>query len=64
MSRTVGLVFEKVEVAKPEVPKTPSKFDGMDVEQLKVYAAENNIDIGSSTSINGITKKIIEAEKE
>jgi hypothetical protein len=59
MSRTVGLVFNKAEVVKE-----PTKFDGMDIEQLKAYAAENNIDIGSSTSINGITKKIIEAEKE
>ena len=59
MSRTVGLVFKKAEPAKE-----PTKFDGMDVEQLKTYAAEHNINIGNSTSVSGITKKIIEAEKE
>ncbi len=41
----------------------PSKFDGMEVEQLKAYAAEHNIDIGNSSSVNGILKKITEAEK-
>ncbi|MDF2907962.1 MAG: Uncharacterized protein K0R34_3283 [Herbinix sp.] len=52
-------VAEKVELAKE-----PSKFDGMDVEQLKAYAANSGIDIGKSTSIDGIIKKITEAEKQ
>lgn len=59
MARTVGLVFEK---AKPT--QEPSKFDGMDVDQLKAYAEEHGIDIGNSSSVNGILKKITEAEKE
>ena len=42
--------------------KTPSKFEGMDVEQVKAYAAQHNIDIGNATSLNGIIKKITEAE--
>ncbi len=35
----------------------------MDVEQLKAYAAEHNIDIGQSTSQDGILKKIRAAQK-
>jgi hypothetical protein len=58
MGRTVGLIL------KPEPIKEPSKFDGMDVEQLKVYAGENGIDIGNANSVNGIIKKITEAEKK
>jgi hypothetical protein len=45
-------------------PKVPGKFDEMDVDQLKVYAAEHNIEIGNSTSVNGILKKITDAEKK
>lgn len=55
--RTVGLVL------KAEPVKEPSKFEGMDAEQLKVYAGEHGIDIGNATSVNGIIKKITEAEK-
>lgn len=61
MSRRVGLVL-LVEEAK-EV-KEPSKFDGMGVDELKAYAAENSIDIGSAGSVKGITKKILDAEKQ
>lgn len=43
--------------------KEPSIFDSMDVEQLKAYAKEKGIDIGNSTSLKGIIKKIEEAEK-
>lgn len=57
--RTVGM---KVEIDKESV--NAGKFEGMDVEQLKAYAAEHNIDIGNSSSVNGILKKITEAEKE
>ncbi len=35
----------------------------MDVEQLKAYAAEHNIDLGQSTSQDGILKKIRAAQK-
>ena len=42
--------------------KVPEKFAGWDVEQLKVYASTNGIDIGGATSVNGVLKKITEAE--
>jgi len=35
----------------------------MDVEQLKAYAAEHNIDLGQATSQDGILKKIRVAQK-
>jgi len=56
--RTVGM---KVEVDQESV--NTGKFEGMDAEQLKAYAAEHGIDIGNSSSVNGILKKITEAEK-
>jgi hypothetical protein len=59
LSRTVGLIIKKA-----EPPKEPSKFEGMDVDQLKTYAGEHGIDIGNATSVNGIIKKITEAEKD
>lgn len=34
----------------------------MNVDQLKAYAEEHKIDIGNSTSLNGILKKITDAE--
>lgn len=37
------------------------KLDGKSVEELKVYAVENNIDIGNATSVTGIIKKINDA---
>ena len=40
----------------------PDKFKGWSVEQLKAYADENKIDIGNATSVNGILKKITDAE--
>lgn len=55
--RTVGM---KEEYAANQVG---DKFTGMDVEQLKAYASEHNIDIGNATTANGIVKKIAEAEK-
>ena len=53
MGRIVGLILKDQEPAKEPV-KEPSKFDGMDIEQLKVYAGENGINIGNATSVNGI----------
>lgn len=51
-----------------EVSKEPDgeslKVEEMDVDQLKAYAAEHGIELGNSTSINGILKKIIDAEKK
>ncbi|PYG90143.1 hypothetical protein LY28_00023 [Ruminiclostridium sufflavum DSM 19573] len=40
------------------------EFMGLSVDELKAYAIENDIDIGNSTSINGIIKKIQEAKKK
>ena len=57
-------VEEPQEEKKLDSPKEPGKFDGMDADQLKVYAAEHSIEIGNSTSVNGILKKITDAEKK
>lgn len=35
----------------------------MSIEELKAYAVENSIEIGNSSSQNGILKKIRDAEK-
>ena len=56
--------YTVAEEEKKEPSKDPSKFEGMDVEQLKHYAAEHNINIGNATSVNGILKKITDAEME
>jgi sugar phosphate isomerase/epimerase len=56
--------YEVEVVEKKDPPNEPSKFDGMDVEQLKAYAAEHNIEIGNASSVNGILKKITDAEKK
>jgi hypothetical protein len=62
--RSHGYEVEEAQEEKDQnPPKEPGKFDGMDVDQLKVYAAEHNIEIGNSTSVNGILKKITDAEK-
>ena len=53
MAKTVGLIFEEVTV-DPDIAE---------IERLKAYAVEHGIDIGNSSSVNGITKKIAEAEK-
>ena len=62
MSRTIGLISEEIVKEKVEA-KEPSKFDGFSVEQLKEYATEKGIEVGNSTSLSGITKKINDAEK-
>lgn len=36
-------------------------FSNMSIEELKMYAEANNIDLGKSTSFNGILKKIEQA---
>lgn len=41
-----------------------NELSEMTVEELKAYAAENNIDVGRSTSAEGILKKITEALQE
>jgi hypothetical protein len=70
--RSHGYVVEEEEEEEEEnkqdppidPPKIPGKFDGMDADQLKAYAKEHNIEIGNSTSVNGILTKIKDAEKK
>lgn len=50
MATTVGLTFE----VNPEATE---------IEELKAYAEEKGIDIGNASSVNGIKKKISEAEE-
>lgn len=59
MGKIIGLQLDN-----KKTNSVPSKFEGLDVEQLKAYATERGIDIGNSSSVNGIIKKITEAEKE
>ena len=47
-----------------EVADAVNPLEEMTVDELKAYAAENNIDIGQSTSQKGILKKILEAENK
>lgn len=60
--------YAELEAAHMELMEAYEKLagdglSGMDVEQLKAYAAEHNIDIGQSTSQDGILKKIRSAQK-
>lgn len=60
--------YAELETAHMELMAAYEKLAGdglgeMDVEQLKVYAAEHSIDIGQSTSQEGILKKIRAAQK-
>jgi len=60
-----GYEVEELQEEKQQNPPQGSgKFDEMDAEQLKAYAVENKIEIGNSTSANGILKKITDAEKK
>lgn len=54
--------IEEVEIDTEEVEE-PKKLSDMTIEELKAYADENGIDIGKSTSHNGILEKIKAAEK-
>lgn len=47
-----------------EEDETDNEFQGKTVDELKVYAAENGIDIGNASSEKGIIKKIREAQKK
>ena len=38
------------------------KYSSMEIEDLKAYATEHNIDLGNATSKDGIIKKIKSAE--
>lgn len=40
------------------------KLEDMNAEELKLYAEENGIDIGNSTSVKGILKKIKDGDSE
>ncbi|MEK3974739.1 hypothetical protein [Psychrobacillus sp. FSL K6-1267] len=46
-----------------EVKQEDNPFDGMSIDELKVYAEQQNIDIGNATTEKGIIKKIEEAHK-
>lgn len=46
-----------------EVEETKSEFDGKSIDELKAYAAEQNIDLGKASTEEGIIKKIEEAQK-
>lgn len=60
--------YAELETAHKELMEAYERLAGdglgeMDVEQLKVYAAEHNIDLGQATSQDGILKKIRSAQK-
>lgn len=60
--------YAELETAHMELMAAYERLAGdglgeMDVEQLKAYAAEHNIDIGQSTSQDGILKKIRAVQK-
>lgn len=55
---TIGLTFPE-----QDEKLTGDCLSGMSVEELTAYAAEHNIDIGQSTSQDGILKKIRAAQK-
>lgn len=59
--REHGYIIEGEEPVQTDRP--PVELENMDVDQLKAYAAEHGINIGQSTSVSGILKKINEAEK-
>ena len=51
------------EKVKESADENTSELANLSLEELKVYAEEEGIDIGQSTSQKGILKKIQEAEK-
>ena len=46
----------------PDGPDERDPLEGMSTDDLKKYAADNGIDVGSATTQKGILKKIREAE--
>ncbi|NYV67271.1 hypothetical protein HYI36_18530 [Bacillus sp. Gen3] len=56
--------YEVEEVEQQDPPKDGLEFDKMSVEELKLFAENNGIDIGNATSENGIIKKIKEATEK
>lgn len=66
MSATAFQRMRREAAAKKEMKNKPGKekqLSEMDIEELKAYAEEKEIDIGKATSQAGILEKIIEAEK-
>ncbi len=61
MNKTGGVFLEAV-IAETDNAALIEQLNGMDVEKLKAYAAENGIDIGNASSAKGIINKIIKAE--
>jgi len=63
-----GHVNEKLvkvigEVAANQSNSLDNPFEGMSLEELKLYAEQHNVDIGKATTEEGIIKKIEEAQK-
>ena len=52
--RELGYTIEHIEVDG----NNENPLENMGLEELKEYALKNNIDIGNSTSLEGILKKI------
>lgn len=57
-------LYEPLDRAAETDGDTDDHLSGLDIEALKAYAAEHNIDIGRSTSLSGIAAKIREAEAD
>lgn len=51
------------DVAIQQTPPPDNPFDGMSIDELKMYAEQRNIDVGKATTEEGIIKKIEEAQK-
>lgn len=49
-------------IKSPPVDGDPKELKEMTVEELTAYAKEKGIDIGNSTSVKGILKKIQDSE--
>jgi hypothetical protein len=65
LNRHRDIRFKGMTSTKDVIPEAPQKeltLEEMDVDQLKQYAADHEIEIGRSSSVDGILKKIQEAE--
>lgn len=56
-------VNEELVKVTGEMKKEDNPFDGMSIDELKAYAADQNIDLGKASTEEGIIKKIEEAQK-
>lgn len=51
------------DVTKNQSDTKDGPFEGMSIDELKMYAEQRNIDIGKATTEEGIIKKIEESQK-